>query len=211
MDQLGDHPGPAGLVTGAEPFARVAVEILVELDEVAPVWVGIETFAVAVHRAPTLRVARKEADEPSREFHRHLPQRHLLARTRRAFDLEVLAQIVVVLLQRFDQQEVQRKPHRTAPVGIAAEQRAGRLGGRVVERKRLAVQVERERMVGVELGHRSHAMRTQHGGGVEHRHQDARELVGVDDRQAHPVLHARRRIMSDSPSSNSGRYLANQA
>ena len=43
LDQLGDDAGPAGLVAGAETRAGVAVEVLVEQDEVAPVRIASGT------------------------------------------------------------------------------------------------------------------------------------------------------------------------
>src|SRR6185295_15428299 len=35
LQELGDQPGPSGLVRGADPTARVAVEVLIEVDVVA--------------------------------------------------------------------------------------------------------------------------------------------------------------------------------
>src|ERR687885_1987939 len=37
LEELGDHPGPAGLMARADAAAAVAVEVLVERDMVAPV------------------------------------------------------------------------------------------------------------------------------------------------------------------------------
>ena len=39
-----------------------------------------------------------------------------------ALHLKVVAKIMMKLLQRFDQQKIHRKPHRPAPIGIAAEE-----------------------------------------------------------------------------------------
>ena len=61
--------------------------------------------------------------QPARQFRRHLPEVHHLPRAGRAFHLEIVAEVVVELLQRFDQQVVDREPDRPAPVGVAAEQR----------------------------------------------------------------------------------------
>ena len=57
----------------------------------------------------------------------------MLPRAGRAFDLEVVAEVVMELLQRFDQQEVHREPDRPAPVGIAAEQSGARIRRLVVD------------------------------------------------------------------------------
>ena len=45
-----------------------------------------------------------------------------IARAGGALDFEIVAQVVVELLQRLDQQIIHRKPDRPAPVRIAAEQ-----------------------------------------------------------------------------------------
>ena len=66
-------------------------------------------------------------------------KRHHLTGTRRALDAEVLAEVVMELLQRLDDEEVDREPDRPAPVRVAAEQAAGRLAwlvGDAVARRR---------------------------------------------------------------------------
>ena len=40
----------------------------------------------------------------------------------RIFDFVTVTQIVMKLLQRFDQEKIDGKPDRSAPIGIAAEQ-----------------------------------------------------------------------------------------
>src|SRR4029453_1759514 len=54
LDELGDEPCPAGLVTGAQPGAVVGVEVLVEEDVIAPVGIGLELLAAAVARGPAM-------------------------------------------------------------------------------------------------------------------------------------------------------------
>src|SRR3954464_6287740 len=49
-DQVDDEPGPAGLVGGAQTGAVVTVEVLVELQVVAPGRVVLEQLQCAVHR-----------------------------------------------------------------------------------------------------------------------------------------------------------------
>ena len=55
-DQVGDQPGPAGLVRGADAGAGVAVEVLVELEQVVPFRVGLELLDRAVDGAPAIGV-----------------------------------------------------------------------------------------------------------------------------------------------------------
>ena len=62
-----------------------------------------------------------------------LVQRQILARAGRALDREVVAVVVVELLERLDDQVVDREPDRAAPVRVAAEQAAVRLGRLVLD------------------------------------------------------------------------------
>src|SRR5215212_1823885 len=69
VDQIGNQPGPAGLVRGAEAFAGVAVEVFVEEDEVLPMRVvreelGLARSARAVERAIAIRVRQEDVDHP---------------------------------------------------------------------------------------------------------------------------------------------------
>ena len=92
-----------------------------EQHQVVPVRIGLKCFEVAEYGPSAIFVAQECAAQAARQFRRNFPQCEHIAGTGRKFDLEVLAQIVMKLLQRFDKQEVHRKPDRTAPVGIAAK------------------------------------------------------------------------------------------
>src|SRR5438874_646056 len=59
-----------------------------------------------------------------------------------ALDLEVVTVIVMELLQRFHEQEIDREPDRPAPVRVAAEQTRVRFGGLVLNRHALAIPME---------------------------------------------------------------------
>ena len=63
----GDDAGPAGLVAGAEPGAVVAVEVLVEEQQVPPVRIVLELLRAAVHRPAALLVLQEDAAEPPRD------------------------------------------------------------------------------------------------------------------------------------------------
>src|SRR5262249_51445352 len=64
--------GPPGLVAGAEAGAVVAVEVLVEQQQVAPVRVGPERGLRTVDRPATGLVGEEGAGEPSGEVTGHL-------------------------------------------------------------------------------------------------------------------------------------------
>src|SRR5436853_599740 len=68
LEQLGDEARPARLVTGADAGAVVAVEVLVEEDQVAPVRVSGEALDVAVDRAPAPLVAQEDPRQSARQL-----------------------------------------------------------------------------------------------------------------------------------------------
>src|SRR5256885_17164925 len=69
VDQYCHEAGPSGLVRGAQPLPRAAVEVFVEQDQIAPVRVVLELPLRAIDRPPTVWAAREHHDELAR----HLP------------------------------------------------------------------------------------------------------------------------------------------
>ncbi len=63
-----------------------------------------------------------------------------MARPRGAFDLEVITVVVIEPLEGLDDQVVDGKPHRSAPIGVSSEQTALSFGGLVTDGERLPVQ-----------------------------------------------------------------------
>jgi hypothetical protein len=55
LDQFGDERRPPGLVAGPEPGAIIAVEILIEQDMIAPMWVGLDVWVVPKDWSPAVR------------------------------------------------------------------------------------------------------------------------------------------------------------
>src|SRR2546425_6809547 len=108
-------------MAGADALAGVAVEVFVKGDGVAPVRIGLEVFKVAEDGTVSVGAAEEDAGEPAGDFCGDFPQVHHLARSRRAFYFEVVAVVVMELLERFDNQVVKRKPDWPAPVRVAAE------------------------------------------------------------------------------------------
>jgi hypothetical protein len=97
LDQRRDEPRPAGLVRGAQSGAVVAVEVLVEQDEVAPVRVGLELLRAAVDRAAPVAIDEERGDQTAGQFAGNLGQRHSLPRPGGALDRELVAVVAVVL------------------------------------------------------------------------------------------------------------------
>ena len=102
------------------PLARVAVEELVQHDEVAEVRVEVELRHAAVACAAACVVLREDGDQAvlqllgdvagdavsANALHKHTaggsPKVHEVAAARRALDLEVLAVVLVEALKRLD-------------------------------------------------------------------------------------------------------------
>ena len=59
-----DQAGPSGLVTGPEPGAVVAVKVLVEQNQVTPVWIILESGDAAVDRPLAGLVAEEGGRQP---------------------------------------------------------------------------------------------------------------------------------------------------
>src|SRR5262245_37592528 len=132
LKELGDQPGPAGLMAGAEAGAVVAVEVFVEPDEIPPVRVGLKLGDAAVHRPSPIRSAQEDARQASREIGRDVPQGRARTRSGRVLDPQAGTVEVVELLKGLDQQVVDGKPDRPSPVGVSSEKAGARLGRLVV-------------------------------------------------------------------------------
>jgi hypothetical protein len=99
LNQFGDQSGPAGLVIGAESCPVVAMEVFVKQDVILPVRVTLELFRAAKNRTLPILISQKEICQPPRNLFRHLTSIHHLAGPSRTFNLEVIAQEVMELLQ----------------------------------------------------------------------------------------------------------------
>src|SRR5262247_4591895 len=164
LNQLGHQPRPSGLMAGAEPSAVVAVKVLKEEDLVAPVLVALEFFYPAVCGSSPVFAAQEEFDQPPRQLLADVPEIHHFSRPGRAFDLEVVAvaivrEVLVIFLQRFDDQEVDREPHRPAPIRVAAEQPRLRLRRLVIYSVLDALDVDPIRVVLMEARKRADSVR----------------------------------------------------
>src|SRR5436309_3388199 len=78
-----------------------------------------------------------------------LGQRQLDTRARGALDGESVAEVAVEASQRLDHQVVHRKPDRAAPVRVAAEEIARRLGRLVDDFEARSAELDRERPLAV--------------------------------------------------------------
>src|SRR5262245_22663655 len=76
-----NDPRPAGLMASPQPGAVVTMEILVKLNQIAPVLVLLELPHSTVHRSAAVLAFEKYAGQTPREFLGDLIQVHLAAGT----------------------------------------------------------------------------------------------------------------------------------
>src|SRR5437660_6178823 len=122
-------------------------------------WVGLELFEISEHRPATSLILKKYACHPARQFARYLPQVHHLSRSSRELDFEVVAEVVVKLLQRLDEQVVRREPDRAAPVGVATKQPCRRFAGLIVHAVLITFHMQVISIVALVLSQRTNAVR----------------------------------------------------
>src|SRR5262249_60185486 len=103
FEQLRDDRRPSRLVTRAETLARVAVEVLVEEDQVAPVRVGLKALTRAVHRTAA-HPSQEDRRQTPRQLDRDVPERHHPPGPGGALHGEAVAEVIVEFLDRLDQQ-----------------------------------------------------------------------------------------------------------
>src|SRR5262245_42727514 len=115
------EPCPPGLVAGAETGAVVAMEVLIEQDQLAPEGSGLKSRAMSIDSPAAGVVAQKHATKVPGNNSGDFPTSHLAPGPGRAFDSQRIAIVGVHSPEGLDQEHVDRHPYRTAPVGVAAE------------------------------------------------------------------------------------------
>ena len=103
FDELGDKTRPAGLVARANAGPIVAVKVLVEKDQVAPVGIALEEPVSAGGRSAAAVVAQEDVNQAAGNLRGDLPEVGFPARIGGASDFEVFPVVVMKLLQGFHQ------------------------------------------------------------------------------------------------------------
>src|SRR5437879_4192847 len=73
LQELRYYPGPAGLMAGANAGPVVAMEVLVEQDEIPPVRVHLELLRAAMNGPSAVFSTQEDMRQATREFCRHFP------------------------------------------------------------------------------------------------------------------------------------------
>src|SRR6478735_8575165 len=150
--QMRHDPRPAGLVRGADPGARVAVEVFVEPEQVVPVRVGLELLVATEHGPAAMLVVEPDGHESAGDVLGDVTQPDLLPGAGRELDPEVVAHERIPVPEGDDDQVVGRHPDRATPVRVAAEETGRRFARLVVDRRGEAAELELERLLEVPPG-----------------------------------------------------------
>src|SRR6516165_3115176 len=115
----------------ADAGSVVAVKVLVEVQQVAPVRIALKLFGSPEYRPAIAGVAQKYARQPLRQFVGGFVEREETARPVWTFNFEVVSVVVMEFLERLDNQIIDGEPDWSAPIGVSAEQAGMRLCGLV--------------------------------------------------------------------------------
>ena len=143
FQQLRDQGRPAGLVAGAQarPRRRRGSTRGTGCGRASAGRSGRAALPPKTGRRPPRDSSRRKIRVSRRDRSLgDLVQVDLPARAGGQLDLEVVAEVAMVLAQRLDDQEVDREPDRPPPVRVAAVDRAGRLGRLVGDQAAVALE-----------------------------------------------------------------------
>src|SRR6267378_2965833 len=183
FDEFCNQTRPTGLVVCTDPGSIVSVKVFIEKDEVAPVGIVLKELRAAHHRPAAIRIAEKNANESPGYFRCDLPEIGFRAGMRGTFNFEVLAVVMVIFLERFHQQIVNRKPDGPAPVRIPAKKARGGFGRLVLDAADISVHLNFVRMILVVARKGAHTIRRKKFRFVQHAAEHALELFAVHERE----------------------------
>ena len=86
-------------MAGSYSRPGVAVEVLVEEDQIAPVRVGLELFEIPEYRSAAPLILKEYVGHAARQISCYFPEAHHVSRASGALDLEVRSEVVMKLLQ----------------------------------------------------------------------------------------------------------------
>ncbi len=179
---------PPALTSALAPVGRLSLWVYALHLPVVYGWSTVPGLAWRV--GPTLgpgaghAVARAELQIrqlAAASFGRGFADRAVAAGSGRAFHLEVVAVVVMELLQRLDDEIVDRKPDRPAPVGIATEHSGVRFGRQILHAVLHPSDVQDVRVVEMIPGKRPNAVRAKEFVLAEQVRQHALKLRLVEE------------------------------
>src|SRR5512147_2163486 len=80
MDHSRDKAGPSSLMAGANSSTVITVEVFIEEDVIAPVWVLLKFLRPTEHGSAPIFIAQEDILEAGRNFPAHFKQVHHASR-----------------------------------------------------------------------------------------------------------------------------------
>src|SRR5450631_3177553 len=114
-EELRDQRRPSRLMRCPDAAVGIAMKILVEWNAVLVVRIALQLRLMTQHRPLAARVLQENPRQPQGQLGGNLVDGEVGSGPRGTLHFEVIAIIVMKLLQRFDDQEIQGKPNRSAP------------------------------------------------------------------------------------------------
>jgi len=91
-------------MTGAKATAGFAMEILVEQNQITPVRIGLEFLQALVDGSLSSLILQKDTGKATRQLAGYFPKGKHLSRASGKFNFEGVPEVMMELLQGFDQQ-----------------------------------------------------------------------------------------------------------
>ena len=187
MDHSRDQARPATLVRRTQTTTRVSIKELVKPEVIPPVGVEVKHIIPPVDTPPAIITPGKKMLQPVLDLLRNMSQMHVLARSHRTLDLQILPKEEIKPLQGLNQQEIDTQPDRPTPVAVTPKQTAVRVAGDVAYLEDLAVDLHRVGVFLMILRQRPDTMRTQKLILIEHPLQNLDQPLLIDQRQQNPI------------------------
>lgn len=168
MDHLGNQSSPAALVRSTETTTSVSIKELMEPQVILPMLVKVKEIRSGISSPTPFIVSGKQMLQPVLNLFRDVAQMHIIARARRALDLERIAVEHVKPEQGLDQQEIDTEPDWAPPVAVPPKESTVRVARYVAHREHLAIDFHGVRVFFVVLGHRPDAVIGKELGFVKH-------------------------------------------
>ena len=168
FQEIGDQACPAGLMGRADAAPVVTVEVLVEQDAVAKMGIASSRLMMLEDRTAPGFILQENARQAASQFVRDFANGQVSRRAGRTLDLEIVAVILVELLQRFDEQVVDGHPDRPPPVRVSTEEAGNGFRGLITDTDFIATTAEHVGMRLVDLRDGAHAVIRKEFGLIEH-------------------------------------------
>src|SRR5215469_7796589 len=96
--------------------AGVSIEVLVKKNQLVPIGIRLEFLNAPIDRPLACRISQEYLRESARKLRGDIPQPEHVSCPCRELNFEIVAEVMMELLQRFDEKKIDRKPDRPAPV-----------------------------------------------------------------------------------------------